>query len=189
MAVQLPPVTVPERVLYPEERSAELHIYSPVVGIPQIRIINQHVDRLMPDGEPVNVGPVETNDPYALTMLEFLIMCPELSDVPQRVSDAMDMMKTRMPTRRFVPQQPTLTSLSAITGPAAGNNVIVLTGTNFGYSMAVIFGDAAPVMAMVPNRTTAYVHVPAGVADAVVDVTVVLVGLAATLPAAYTYTE
>ena len=184
MAIILPPITIPEHQVYPEERSAELYIYAPVVGLAQIRIVNQHVERNA-EGDPVTIGPVETNAPYTLSMLEFLKLCPELSDVPGRLSDAMDSMKLRMPDRVYVKQFPTLTSLSVVSGAAAGGNTIRLTGTNFGYTLAVIFGNAAPVMAQVPNRTTAYVVVPPGTGQ--VNVSVVLDGNVGTLPAAYTY--
>ncbi|RMH36608.1 MAG: transcription factor, partial [Deltaproteobacteria bacterium] len=68
---------------------------------------------------------------------------------------------------------PTLTSISPVTGPTAGGDVVRLTGTGFAPEVAVLFGDAPAEVLSVREEAGVWladVRTPAH-ADAVVDVT------------------
>ncbi|HBU01114.1 MAG TPA: hypothetical protein DEB20_00850 [Acidimicrobiaceae bacterium] len=83
-------------------------------------------------------------------------------------------------------QQPTLTAVAPPTGSTAGGSTIALTGSNFVAGMTVTVGGAACTDVVVVSSTEATCTVPPGSAGAV-DVAIDVLGLAASLPEAFTY--
>ncbi|MGW3010119.1 IPT/TIG domain-containing protein [Streptomyces sp. NPDC001219] len=81
---------------------------------------------------------------------------------------------------------PTLTGISPNSGPTAGGNTVILTGTNLTGATSVTFGGtpATSVTVISPTQITAVV--PAATAGPV-DVTVTTPGGTSTLPKAYFY--
>ena len=80
---------------------------------------------------------------------------------------------------------PSITSLSATSGPTAGGTTVTIDGTNLSGASSVTFGGvAATITANTSNQIT--VTAPAGAAGTV-DVVVTTVGGSTTLPGGYTY--
>ncbi len=86
----------------------------------------------------------------------------------------------------FEAQPPTLSSVSPPEGPLVGGTTITLNGTNFAAGMTVTVGGAACTDVVVVSSTEATCTVPPGSAGAV-DVAIDVLGLAASLPEAFTY--
>ena len=82
---------------------------------------------------------------------------------------------------------PTVASISATSGPLAGGNTAVITGTNFVSGAVVSFGGVL-ARSIVNSGTQITATVPSGVAGTV-DVGIATPGGAATLSSAYTYTS
>ena len=82
---------------------------------------------------------------------------------------------------------PTVASISATSGPLAGGNTAVITGTNFVSGAVVSFGGVV-ARNIVNSGTQITATVPSGVAGTV-DVGIATPGGAATLSSAYTYTS
>ena len=80
---------------------------------------------------------------------------------------------------------PTLTAVSPTNGPAAGGNIVTLTGTGFLTPATVTFGSTAATAVTVTGPTTMTATAPAGSGQ--VSVSVSTPGGSTTRPAAYTY--
>jgi hypothetical protein len=177
MAIVSPPVTVPS-TLYPQEITASMQLIIPVSGIPQFTVISQIVNCATatpwPNTTIVNVQDVEYNAPYTFNLQQFLILCPEYQSLQGSLIAAMDLLKTRMPTRSFVWPNPTLITRSPSVGPAAGGTVVSLSGTGFGTGMMVSFGEGTPVAATVTTAEAATVVAPAGIQGDCIDLTVIM---------------
>jgi len=82
---------------------------------------------------------------------------------------------------------PTLSSVSPVSGPAAGGTALTLTGTNFAAGATVTVGGAAATSVVVVSSTRITAVTPAGAAGAR-DVRVTSGGQAAALTGGFTYT-
>ena len=89
-------------------------------------------------------------------------------------------------TALAAPATPTLTSLSATSGPTAGGTPVILTGTNLTGATAVTFGGTAAT-SVTPVSATSVVCLPPAKTAGAVTVAVTTPGGTATLTNGYTY--
>ncbi|GIO67588.1 IPT/TIG domain-containing protein [Paenibacillus sp. JTLBN-2024] len=83
---------------------------------------------------------------------------------------------------------PTITSITPTEGVLTGGNTVYINGSNFANGTKVFFGSNEATVKLNTSGKTLTVTAPAGVADGVVDVKVVLPDTqTATLPSAYKY--
>ncbi|HVU48850.1 MAG TPA: IPT/TIG domain-containing protein [Terracidiphilus sp.] len=81
---------------------------------------------------------------------------------------------------------PTVSSVSASSGPVAGGTSVTITGTNFASGATVMFGSAAATNVVVVNSTTITAITPAGAAGTV-TVSVTVNGQSGSLANGFTY--